>query len=43
MDCLQQQIDDIKEQMGQIADHLKTDVDLKLEEILHEVRQFNNI
>ena len=43
MDCLQRQIDDIKERMGQIADHLRADVDPKLEEILYEVRQLNDI
>jgi hypothetical protein len=42
-DWLKCEIDDVRDRMMQIADHLKEDVDSKLDEILHEVRLLSQI
>jgi hypothetical protein len=42
-DWLECEIDDVKDRMMQIEDHLREDVDSKLDEILREVRLLSQI
>jgi hypothetical protein len=42
-DWLEYEIDDVRDRMMQIVDHLREDVDSKLDEILREVRLLSQI
>lgn len=43
LDWLKREIDDIKERITQITDRMRVEVDLKLDEILGELRQWSEI
>lgn len=42
-DWLKQEFDDVRELVMLIADHIRTEVDVKLEDILYEVQQLSQI
>jgi len=43
MDWLEREVDGIKDVIMQMADHIRTQVESKLDDILYEVRQQNGI
>jgi hypothetical protein len=43
MDWIRDELSDIKACLRQIADHLRGDVDIKLEEVIHRLQQLRDM